>query len=132
MKPTLLCYNLSGAKASKIRFAAMRLRVLLRDVRPDEYGLTLNDLCGLETGGENVPCEETFPDEMLVMAGFTPMLMNQLLQTFRQMKIPPVPLKAMLTETNGQWDSCRLYRVISAEHEAMSRGGASRHQGPQA
>ena len=66
MKPTLLCYNLSGEKASKIRFAAMRLRVLLRDVRPDEYGLTLNDLCGLETGGENVPCEETFPDEMLV------------------------------------------------------------------
>ena len=110
----------------------MRLRVLLRDVRPDEYGLTLNDLCGLETGGENVPCEETFPDEMLVMAGFTPMLMNQLLQTFRQMKIPPVPLKAMLTETNGQWDSCRLYREISAEHEAMSRGGASMHQGPQA
>ena len=128
MKPTLLCYNLSGEKASKIRFAAMRLRVLLRDVRPDEYGLTLNDLCGLETGGENVPCEETFPDEMLVMAGFTPMLMNQLLQT----KIPPVPLKAMLTETNGQWDSCRLYREISAEHEAMSRGGASMHQGPQA
>ena len=76
MKPTLLCYNLSGEKASKIRFAAMRLRVLLRDVRPDEYGLTLNDLCGLETGGENVPCEETFPDEMLVMAGFTPMLMT--------------------------------------------------------
>ena len=69
MKPMLLCYNLSGEKASKIRFAAMRLRILLRDVRPDEYGLTLNALCGLETGGENVPCEETFPDEMLVMAG---------------------------------------------------------------
>ena len=58
MKPTLLCYNLSGEKASKIRFAAMRLRVLLRYVRPDEYGLTLNDLCGLETGGENVPCAD--------------------------------------------------------------------------
>lgn len=65
MKPMLLCYNLSGEKASKIRFAAMRLRILLRDVRPDEYGLTLNDLCGLETGGENVPCEETFPDEKI-------------------------------------------------------------------
>ena len=132
MKPTLLCYHLSGEKASKIRFAAMRLRILLRDVKPEKYGWTLNALCGLEEAGESVPCEEPFSDEMLVMAGFSPALMNQLLQTFRQMKIPPVPLKAMLTETNGQWDSCRLHREISAEHEAMTRGGAPAHQGPQA
>ena len=132
MKPMLLCYNLSGEKASKIRFAAMRLQILLRDVRPEEFGRTLNALCGLEEAGENVPCEEGFSDEMLVMAGFSPVLMNRLLQTFRQMKIPPVPLKAMLTETNGRWDSCRLYREISAEHEAMTRGGAPMHQGPQA
>ena len=128
MKPMLLCYNLSGEKASKIRFAAMRLQILLRDVRPEEFGQTLNALCGLEEAGESAPCEETFSDEMLVMAGFSPALMNQLLQTFRQMKIPPVPLKAMLTETNGQWDSCRLHREISAEHEAMTRGAAAVHR----
>lgn len=61
MKPTLLCYHLSGEKASKIRFAAMRLRILLRDVKPEEYGWTLNALCGLEEAGESVPAKKPFP-----------------------------------------------------------------------
>jgi hypothetical protein len=36
------------------------------------------------------------------------------------MKIAPVALKAVLTETNSAWDSLKLYAEISAEHAAMT------------
>ena len=130
--PTLLCYNLTGDRAAKIKFTAMRLKIRICDVAQEDYHQPLAALSGRCAKMEGAAGKEDFTDEMLVMAGFSSALMNQLLQTFRQMKIPPVPLKAMLTETNGQWDSCRLHREISAEHEAMTRGGAPAHQGPQA
>ena len=127
----LLMYNIPPEKAGKIKAIALRHGFRIRVVQPEEFGRSIAALAGFpetQVQGDGT----VFSDEMLVMAGFSPALMNRLLQTFRQMKIPPVPLKAMLTETNGRWDSCRLYREISAEHEAMTRGGAPMHQGPQA
>ena len=130
MRPTLLCYNLSGERAAKIRFAAMRFSILLRPVAPEEYGRPLGALCGLDgvRPQSKAQQEEPFQEEMLVMAGFPAGLVQQLLQGMRRMKIAPVALKAVLTETNSQWDSYRLYREISAEHEAMIRGAAAVHR----
>lgn len=37
--------------------------------------------------------------------------------------IPPVALKAMLTDTNAAWTAPALYAEIAKEHAAMHSGG---------
>ena len=57
MKPTLLCYNLTGERGRKIRFAAMGLSIKLRNVEENEYQQPLSALCGLADAGEAIPPE---------------------------------------------------------------------------
>lgn len=124
MKPTLLCYNLSGERGSRVRFAAMRLGILLRNVDREEYGQPLEALCGLSAPEETPETGEAFEEEMLVMAGFPAGMLEALLQSFRRMKLAPIALKAVLTDTNRRWSSYRLHQEIDAERRAMEKGGS--------
>ena len=63
------------------------------------------------------------PGEMLVMAHFRPGLLEGMLQGWRAAHIPPVALKAMLTDTNAAWTATALYAEIAREHAAMHSGG---------
>ena len=63
------------------------------------------------------------PGEMLVMTHFRPGLLEGMLQGFRAAHIPPVALKAMLTDTNAAWTAPALYAEIAKEHAAMHSGG---------
>ena len=63
------------------------------------------------------------PGEMLVMAHFRPGLLEGMLQGWRAAHIPPVALKAMLTDTNAAWTAPALYAEIAKEHAAMHSGG---------
>ena len=73
-------------------------------------------------GGEEGPAAP-LPGEMLVMAHFRPGLLEGMLQGFRAAHIPPVALKAMLTDTNAAWTAPALYAEIAKEHAAMHSGG---------
>ena len=134
--PLLLCYNLSGEKSKKIQLLAMMLKIRTQVVHKEEYHQTLAVLCGYEpsavtllaTEPAQMPDSETFEDEMLVLSGFPNELLSQFLSGFRQGKIPPVTLKAILTETNRQWDSIALHTQLAAEHEAMSKGLPPEHE----
>ena len=119
MTPILLTYHIAPAKLAKIQVLCLRLGIRVRAVPPEEYGVPLAALAGLEDAGTYSVPEETFSDEMLVMANFRPGMMDAFLNGFRQSRIPPVPLKAMLTETNAQWNSVALHSAIAEEHEIM-------------
>ncbi len=128
MKPAvLLCYNLTGEKNRKIKVLAMRHAIRIRAVKPEEYGETLAALCGQEALQQKPQPNEAFTDEMLVLAHFTPDLLNQFLYGFRKNGIAPVALKAMLTDTNAKWDSVELHKELSMEHEAMANGAKPAH-----
>lgn len=130
MKPTLLCYNLQGERARQIKLCAMRLRIFIREVRPAEYGWPLAALCGLESEAADAASAEAFEDEMLLLAGFADALANQFLQSLRRAKIAPVALKAVLTATNKDWNSCKLREELAQERAALASGGAPAHQDP--
>lgn len=127
MKPTLLCYNLTGERGRKIRFAAMGLSIKLRSVEENEYHQPLSVLCGLEEAGEPIPPEGMFSEEMLVMAGFPNGLVSLFLQAFKKMKLQPVLLKAILTETNKDWNSVQLHEELQAERAAVLQGITAEH-----
>ena len=119
MNPMVLCYNLQPEKLGRLRVLALRLGIGVRVVEPDKFGLPVGALALVTETPETVEAAEPFADEMLVMAHFRPGMLDAFLNGFRQSRIPPVKLKAMLTETNAAWSAARLHREIRAEHEQM-------------
>ena len=115
-----LLYNLSGKdKLTKIRFLLFKLGLEGREVSPDEFGLPIGKLAGLEGFESDAPeAGEDFTEEMLVMCGLSSPQFNALLAGLRQNRTT-VALKAVLTETNAAWSSRRLHRELAAEHAAM-------------
>lgn len=118
--PVVLLYNLSDAeKAARICFVLFKLGLPWREVRPEEFSLPVGRLAGIELEREEEEAAaEPFTGEMLVLCGLSRPQFGALLDQLRQARAP-VALKAVLTEHNARWSSHRLYRELSAEHEAM-------------
>lgn len=127
-QPVLLCYNLNEDSYRKLRLIAMRLKIRVRVVRPWELRQTLAWL--VQSAGslpEGTPDESAFSEEMLVMAHFPAGMGNAFLQLARRGGVPSIPLKAVLTPTNSEWDSLTLHAEIAKERDALSQGGKSVH-----
>ena len=114
-KPTLLAYNLKDERRQKIQLIAMRLAIQVRHVQKPEYERPIGDLLSDEETAFTPYEGEGFPDEMLVMAHFRAGQLNKFLDAFRQMRVPPVKLKAVLTDTNRAWHSLKLQEDLKEE-----------------
>ena len=114
---TVLMYNCSGEQWSKLRQIFLMLRVRIRPVEADQYGLTLEDLLGRSE--EKAPVEEEFSDPMLVFCNLPHEKLDHLLTAMGRAGLPRIALKAMLTPTNRTWTSQQLWTELSREHEAM-------------
>ena len=117
--PTVLMYNLDNEKGRLIRMICLRLKVFIRPVSPEEYGLPVAALMEKDFPGQAAPAEP-FSDEMLVFARFPESLFSAMLAELRRAKAI-VPLKAVLTPTNAEWTSTQLHAEIAREHEAMKQ-----------
>lgn len=125
--PVLLCYHLGDERRNQIRLLGIRLKIRVRMVEELEYGQTLAALCGLEPLSPTTDTVFSFDSEMLVLANFTTEQINQFLYGFKRAGIPPVQLKAVLTQTNMHWDAVTLYDQLKAEHEALANGQPPAH-----
>ena len=114
---TVLMYNCSGEQWAKLRQIFLMLRVRIRPVEADQYGLTLEDLLGRSE--EKSPVEEEFSDPMLVFCNLPHEKLDHLLTAMGRAGLPRIALKAMLTPTNRTWTSQQLWTELRQEHEAM-------------
>ena len=114
---TVLMYNCSGEQWAKLRQIFLMLRVRIRPVEADQYGLTLEDLLGRSE--EKAPVEEEFSDPMLVFCNLPHEKLDHLLTAMGRAGLPHIALKAMLTPTNRTWTSQQLWTELRREHEAM-------------
>ena len=114
---TVLMYNCSGPEWAKLRQIFLMLRVRIRPVEADQYGLTLAEL--LSRSGEKRGVEEDFSDPMLVFCGLSQGKLDQLLTAMARAQLPRIALKAMLTPTNAGWTSQQLWTELRREHAAM-------------
>ena len=73
--------------------------------------------------------EQTFTDELLLLVDFTGPQLNAFLEGFRRNHIPPVALKAVLTQTNQDWLPIALRAELLREREAIAQGGSA-HEAP--
>lgn len=100
----------------------VRMGVRIRNLTPEQTGEKVGLLAGLqgfEKEPENMELPE-IPEKMLVLHGFGNQRLQELLAALRKAKVPPIPLKAMVTEHNADWTLYELYREIRAEHEQMT------------
>ena len=125
MRPTVLLYNLENETGRKIRLLCMQCKLRARGVVPAQYRQTLAALAGT---AEEQPCApaqaEEIPEPMLLLCGLSEHQLNALLRGFRTGRIAQIPLKAVLTPTNRDWDSVTLYHALQEEHSALHGGAA--------
>ena len=114
---TVLMYNCDGEQWAKLRQIFLMLRVRIRPVEADQYGLTLEGLLGRSE--EKAPVEEKFSDPMLVFCNLPHEKLDHLLTAMGRAGLPRIALKAMLTPTNRTWTSQQLWTELRREHEAM-------------
>ena len=114
---TVLLYNCSGPQWAKLRQVLVMQRLRMKAVEPGQYGLPLAQL--LEGSEETAGVEEEFSDPMLVFCSLTGPKLDQLLGAMKRSKLPPIPLKAVLTPSNRDWTSQQLWQELRREHQAM-------------
>ena len=68
----------------------------------------------------DAPEAPAISEKMLILHGFSQQRLQELLAGLRKAKVPPIPLKAMVTEHNADWTLYELYQEIRKEHEMMT------------
>ncbi len=129
MRAKLLAYNVPAPRLSKLRFVCMRLGAAVQEVPQEAQGQALSALLGFTEAGGSAPAPEApFADEMLVMSGFSPAMVNSLLAGIRQARMKPFQLKAMVTPTNLTWSGVYLHEQLLLEHDAIKAGRTPAHE----
>lgn len=129
MKPTksgtVLIYNCSGPKFSKLSQIFAMLRIRMRRVQPNQYHISLLELAKGE-GQAAETAAEPITENMLVFCGMNQAFLNQLLEVIRLAKLPPIELKAMLTADNQGWNSHQLREELLKEKEEIEKAAAGK------
>lgn len=125
MKETVLYY--SPEKSEKVRLlkgVLVRMGIRIKNIGPEQVMQKVGYLSGRKEYEETLPEDgkeiPVIPEEMLVLYGFTNRRLDEFLSQLRRAKVPPVALKAVVTETNADWSFYELYQEIRAEHEKMT------------
>ncbi len=127
MQPLILSYNFPAKHLSKLRMLAMKLGARVRVVEKREYLDPIGSFCGVCGAFETMYDGENFPGLMLVMAHFSDAQLTSFLQSLRACSLPPISLKAVLTQNNAGWNSLELHEALLQEHEAIQKTGQSLH-----
>ena len=110
----------------------MKMGMRVMDVPLADCGQTLGALCGkAERQADAAAQENAVGGEMLYFAFSELPLVERFLTTMKQMRVPPVRLKGVMTETNLAWTPTQLYQELTREHQAMAGHGAPIHAAKQ-
>lgn len=115
MRPQALLYVPQGQNARPYTDALEKL-VRVRLLCAADMNATLSSLAAGNSGSDTGKGPE---EAFLVLCGCNSAGLNKILQALRAPGVPPLPLKATLTPTNGSWTVRTLYEEIRREHEAM-------------
>ena len=119
MTPILLTWNLPAKKAAKARMLAMRSGVRVAAVETWQYLQPLGSFTGDCGSMESLYDGAGFSEEILLFAHFPETLLSRFLQSWKATGLPPVALKAVLTEENKGWAILELHEELLKEHQAL-------------
>lgn len=121
MKKCILLYGFNNFYTDQIRKAFMMRDFEVRAVPREQYGWLLGELTGemevMEEHDENLD----IPGKMLVISGIS---QAEIADTFALLYQTTGKLqyhKAVVTETNKNWTSARLFMEVDREYREISR-----------
>ena len=119
MKPTILVYEmLDEGRKKKLRQIGKGLQVQVRYIRPEHYGVPLQQILQFPQEQWKIEADRQALDaEMVVFCGLTDSLLERFLYELRRMGT--VEYKAVLTPTNPAWTGAALFAELEQEHRAM-------------
>ena len=122
-KELVLYYTPEKSDADRLlKGVLVRMGVRIRNLTPEQTGEKIGALAGLAGCEEQTDAPEApaIFEKMLILHGFSQQRLQELLAGLRKAKVPPIPLKAMVTEHNADWTLYELYQEIRKEHEMMT------------
>lgn len=115
-------YNFSEDRLRKAKFALMPLKITVKNIEKEDFGQPVGFLAGIN--GIDPKNEkysgDGFDEEMIVMHNFTSKSMDLLIKALIKHGVGRIPLKAVVTSVNKDWDSVSLYKAIKADHDEMN------------
>ncbi len=126
-QPAVLCFCTDAEEEKKIRACAVMNRILFRKADADMKAKPLGALFTLPESGSVEGEGSELPDRMLVMAFFTPDLMNRFLGTLKTRGAASGWVKAVLTATNAMWTPDKLKTELDREKAALENGQKAVH-----
>lgn len=118
MKPIALFYNFSEERFRKARFFLAPFKISAKAVLKENFNQPIGFLAGIEgiKQSEEKYNGDEFSEEMIVMHNFTNELVEALIKALIKSGIGRVPLKAVITPSNKDWNALTLYKAIKADH----------------
>lgn len=117
----VLLFHVEKEKKEQIKSLCRELNIEVKEIDPSKYAETLGFLAeikGIASNGKKY-LKNDFSKGMLVFSGIHEELLDVFLQKYKEAKIDPIGLKAILTPINVFWNAQQLYEELEKEHEAM-------------
>ncbi len=117
----LLLFNLPEGKTQAMRLLLAGRGVDIRTVEAADFCQPIGFLAGLPGFPAVKPFAAAFGEEMMVLCGFDQQQLADTLDGLRQAGVPPVPLKAVLTQHNAGWSALALRGELLRERDEIAR-----------
>lgn len=118
----ILLFHMEPNKTRQIEAVCRSLKIQTVKVKPASYNQKLGYLAGI-TGFNRENTTYTgpdFPTEMLVFSGMDSERIDTFLDQYKKASIPPIGLKAIVTQHNIFWTAEELYKELFKEHSKLN------------
>lgn len=134
MKPIILFYKVSPSKLSILRPVLSMMGVGIKCIEDEQMNCTVGALaypdlfkdCCVPNGVEIQL--DSFEEEFMLLCGLDRASLDKVLNFMKKKKIS-VSLKAMMTETNKDWQVSKLINEIKSERDEIAKAILERGAG---
>ena len=122
-KELVLLYGLSASlkEGDLIQTVLREAGIPLREVQPQELGLPVGVLAGLDAAENAPPMVEPYTLSAIMFCGFSEQRLREALSLLREAGAGASSLKAVLTPKNRDWRFYDLLAELKKEREAFLR-----------
>ena len=124
MRETVLLINFQDAKQLReIKMILLSMKIKMKTVEKKDYLQKIGYLAGLKDmeAVQEVYDGEELEKEMMIFANLREAQLDQILYRIRKNGVKKVDYKAILTDTNKDWNVPQLYEELAGEHEKMKK-----------
>lgn len=124
MRETVLLINFQDAKQLReIKMILLSMKIKMKTVEKKDYLQKIGYLAGLKDmeAVQEVYDGEELEKEVMIFANLREAQLEQILYRIRKNGVKKVDYKAILTDTNKDWNVPQLYEELAGEHEKMKK-----------